>query len=179
MLVVPSVARGQDSQGAAPPAESPKSDTSENREERLAEYLNGTQFIGKFTIDGTDGEPKTETYTISSCEKLPTADLYRFKTRIKYGSVDQEVPLDLKILWSGNTPVITLENLWIPGMGTFDAHVLLRPGQGDNAGRYAGTWQHDAKGGHLFGKIVSMKALNVDEAATDPQPAGKDKVGTQ
>jgi hypothetical protein len=58
------------------------------------------------------------------------------------------VPIDLKILWSGNTPVITLDNLWIPGMGKFSARVLIHDG------RYSGTWSHDAIGGHLFGKIV-------------------------
>jgi len=50
-------------------------------------------------------------------------------------------------LWSGNTPVITLDNLWIPGMGTFSARVLI------HQGRYAGTWSHGDKGGHLFGRI--------------------------
>jgi hypothetical protein len=138
------------------------------RETRLAEYLSGTQFVGKFTIDGDDQTPKTETYAISSCEKLPAQDLYRLKARIKYGSVDQEVPLDLKILWSGNTPVITLDSLWIPTMGTFDARVMIRSGK--EAGRYAGTWQHGDKGGHLFGKIVKMettKEVPVDDTTGD------------
>lgn len=134
------------------------------QETRLAKYLSGTQFIGKFTIDGSDATPKTETYTISSCEKLPTADLYRLKARIKYGKVDQEVPLDLKILWSGDTPVITLDSLWIPTMGTFDARVMIRPGK--NAGRYAGTWQHGDKGGHLFGKIVPIEPSKSDSGDT-------------
>lgn len=125
------------------------------REQRLAKYLSGTQFIGRFTIDGKDNVPKTEAYTIKSCEKLPSADLYRFVARIKYGDVDQEVPMDLKILWSGNTPVITLDSLWIPGMGTFDARVLIQ--SGPEAGRYAGTWQHGEAGGHMFGKIVKLK----------------------
>lgn len=133
---------------AGPPAQA---DEPTERETRLANYLSSTAFEGKFTVDGNDGDPKTERYTIKSCEKLPTKDLYRMKAHIKYGSVDQEVPLDLKILWSGSTPVITLESIWIPGMGTFDAHVLIR---GD---RYAGTWQHGKKGGHLFGKIVPVE----------------------
>lgn len=132
------------------------------RETRLAKYLSGTQFVGKFTVDGNDLTPKTETYTITSCEKLPSQDLYRLKARIKYGSVDQEVPLDLKILWSGNTPVITLDSLWIPTMGTFDARVMIRPGK--EAGRYAGTWQHGEKGGHMFGKIVQIDKSEADSA---------------
>jgi hypothetical protein len=77
--------------------------------------------------------------------------MYRFTARIKYGDVDQEVPMDLKVLWSGRTPVITLDNFWIPGMGTFGARVLI------HSDRYAGTWQHDAVGGHLFGKIQAAK----------------------
>lgn len=136
-----------------------------SRETRLADYLNETQFIGKFTVDGNDQTPKTETYEIKSCEKLPTPDLYRFKARIKYGSVDQEVPLDLKILWSGNTPVITIESLWIPGMGTFDAHVMIKAGK--KAGRYAGTWQHGDKGGHLFGKIVPIPKSKTADSGSD------------
>lgn len=139
------------------------SEKTATREERLAKYLSGTQFIGKFTVDGKDADPKTEAYTIKSCEKLPSADLYRFKARIKYGNVDQEVPMDLKILWSGDTPVITLDSLWIPGMGTFDARVLIQPGV--EAGRYAGTWQHGAAGGHMFGKIVPL----ADEQSSDGQ----------
>ena len=124
-------------------------DDARNREQRLAEHLSEAKFVGKFTIDGKESAaPKTEEYTISKCEKLPQPDMYRLTARIKYGDVDSEVPLDLKILWSGNTPVITLDAFWIPGMGTFSARVLI------HSGRYAGTWQHDAVGGHMFGKIV-------------------------
>nr|WP_246114287.1 hypothetical protein [Rubripirellula tenax] len=128
-----------------------------NRETRLASYLSGAQFVGKFTVDGKeDKSPKTEHYTISKCEKLPEADKYRLTARIKYGEVDSEVPLDIKILWSGDTPVITLDAMWIPGMGTFDARVMI------HSGRYAGTWQHDAVGGHMLGKIVKAEADPAD-----------------
>jgi hypothetical protein len=124
------------------------SDKAGDREQRLAEYLNGIKFVGKFTIDGKeDAEPKTEEYTISKCEKLPAKDMYRMTARIKYGDVDSEVPLDIKILWSGNTPVITLDAFWIPGMGSFGARVLI------HSDRYAGTWQHDEVGGHMFGVL--------------------------
>jgi hypothetical protein len=119
-----------------------------SREDKLADYLSGCRFVGHFTVDGKeDRTPKTERYEIYKCERLPQPDMYRMTTKIKYGEVDNEVPIDVKILWSGNTPVITLDNLWIPGMGTFSSRVLI------HSDRYAGTWQHDAKGGHLFGKI--------------------------
>ncbi len=133
-------------QAKAPAADD---DSTDGRGKRLAAYLSGAKFVGKFTVDGKDDRAlKTEEYTISKCEKLPEADMYRLTARIKYGDVDQEVPLDLKILWSGQTPVITMDSFWIPGMGTFGARVLM------HSDRYAGTWQHDAVGGHMFGKIV-------------------------
>jgi hypothetical protein len=43
--------------------------------------------------------------------------------------------------------VITVDSVKIPGLGTFSARVLL------DGARYAGTWSHDEKGGHLFGMI--------------------------
>lgn len=120
----------------------------QDREQRIVEYLSGSKFIGRYTTDRDEAAAaKPESYTISKVEKLPEPDLYRLTSRIQYGETDTEVPIDLKILWSGNTPVITLDNIWIPGMGTFSARVLV------HQGRYAGTWSHGDKGGHLFGRI--------------------------
>jgi hypothetical protein len=59
------------------------------------------------------------------------------------------MPLEIK--WAGDTPIITLTNMAIPGLGTFTARVLIY----DN--RYAGTWQHGPVGGNLFGKIEKAK----------------------
>lgn len=120
----------------------------DDREQKLAAYLNGCKFVGNFTIDGKETGSKPEEYTISKCEKLDKKDMYKMTARIKYGDIDSEVPLEIKILWSGRTPVMTLDSFWIPGMGTFGARILI------HSDRYAGTWQHDAVGGHMFGKIV-------------------------
>jgi len=123
------------------------------REQRIANYLTGAKFLGSFSVDSKGvGDLKEEAYTISKCEKLPEADMYRLTARIKYGDTDGEFPMDLKILWAGNTPVITLDQVWIPGLGTFSARVLILNG------RYAGTWDHDAVGGHLIGRIEKEPA---------------------
>lgn len=163
LFFVASIASVCSAQDAAPVAETPSAppavstDTPKVGEAsdsdagtRLALYLSGCKFVGKFTIDGKDNA-KTEEYTISKCEKLADPDMYRLTARIKYGDIDSELPLELPIRWSGNTPVITLDNFWIPGMGTFSARVLL------HSDRYAGTWQHDAVGGHMFGKIERVE----------------------
>ena len=123
--------------------------TNAEREQRIVDYLSGAKFVGRYTTDSdASANAKPETYTISKVEKLPAADSYRLTSRIEYGDTDAEVPIDLKILWSGSTPVITLDDIWIPGMGKFSARVLI------HQGRYSGTWSHDEKGGHLFGRVV-------------------------
>jgi hypothetical protein len=126
-----------------------------DRNARFAQYMSGVKFIGRFTILDAEGRGERmpeEEYTIRKCEKLPQGDLFRFTARIRYGDTDTEVPMDLPVKWAGGTPVITLEKLWIPGLGTFSSRVVI---DGD---RYAGTWDHGPKGGHLFGRIERVEA---------------------
>jgi len=53
------------------------------------------------------------------------------------------------IKWAGDTPVIEITDLSLPGMGTYTARVVLYRGQ------YAGTWSgRGGAGGQLFGKIL-------------------------
>ncbi|TWT98727.1 hypothetical protein [Neorhodopirellula pilleata] len=153
LSVLPSTSADEPTASETPKVETPKvetpsddGNTDESRPKRIAEYLTGATFTGQFTVAGKS-DTKPESYTISSCEPLGHDDLYRLKVKIRYGDVDGEFPMDLKILWSGNTPVITMDAIWIPGLGTFSARVLI------HQDRYAGTWQHDDKGGHLFGTI--------------------------
>jgi len=115
---------------------------------RLAKDLTGVKLVGRFTVTGK-GEmtPKEEEYTITSAMKLEEPDLWLIKARVKYGKTDGTFPIPLEIKWAGDTPVITLTNLAIPGLGTFSSRVVIYEG------RYAGTWQHGDVGGHLFGVL--------------------------
>ena len=58
--------------------------------------------------------------------------------------------MPLPVKWVGDVPVIAMQNLSIPGLGTFSAHVVI-DGQ-----KYAGTWAHGKVGGHLYGKISKI-----------------------
>ena len=119
---------------------------------KLEDDLTNVKLIGRFTVTGReDRSPRPEEYTISSAVKLPEGDLWILKARIKYGDKDATVPIPLEIKWAGDTPVITLTNLGIPGLGTFTSRVVIY----DN--RYAGTWQHGNVGGNLFGRIEKIK----------------------
>jgi hypothetical protein len=124
---------------------------------KLEKELTGVKLVGRFTVTGKDDmTPKEEEYTITSAMKLDEPDLWLIKARIKYGKTDGTFPIPLEIKWAGDTPVITLTNLEIPGLGTFSSRVVIYEG------RYAGTWQHGDVGGHLFGVL---KRADEDKAA--------------
>jgi hypothetical protein len=117
-------------------------------EKELAKKLTGATMAGQFSIDGREEtkKPHTDRYEIESAEKI-AVNRWVITARIKYGQHDVKLPVTIEILWAGDTPVITLTNAVVPGMGTFTSRVMI---YGD---RYAGTWQHDKVGGHMWGKI--------------------------
>lgn len=122
--------------------------TSAERDEEFKKLVANIRLVGNFTLDGAEeAKLQREEYVITGAMKLGNSDLWALTSRIKYGDVDLTVPVPVQVKWAGNTPVITVDSVAIPGLGTFSARVLL-----DKA-RYAGTWSHDEKGGHLFGVI--------------------------
>lgn len=116
---------------------------------KFQKLLTGAKLRGQFTVDGQSlNNLQEESYEISKVEKMSAEDdLWALTTRIKYGDHDLVVPIAVEVKWAGSTPVITLDELTIPGLGTFSARVLL------HKDKYAGTWQHGATGGHLYGRI--------------------------
>ena len=121
------------------------------RNSALEKSLTGTKFVGVFTIDGQEGVPAKEEYTIISVKKAEKSDLWIFKARIKYANQDVTLPVPVPIKWAGKTPVIEMDNLKIPLLGTFSAHIVI------DDGKYAGTWKHGKAGGHMFGTIKKLK----------------------
>jgi hypothetical protein len=118
--------------------------------------------------------PKDEEYTITTAIKVDDPqlpDAWMIKARVKYGEKDGTFPIPLEIKWAGDTPVITLTNLEIPGLGTFSSRVVIYEG------RYAGTWQHGDVGGHLFGvlKRDGEAAAEEKDPPTDKPKAKPDE----
>ncbi len=116
-------------------------------ERQFAERMRGSVLVGKFTIAGReDREASPDRYEISSVDKVGD-DQWRFNARMQYGTVDVTLPIVVTMRWAGDTPIITMTDVTIPTLGTFTARVFF---YGD---RYAGTWQHDKVGGHMYGRI--------------------------
>jgi hypothetical protein len=124
----------------------------EELEKKFQETLNNVTLVGHFTSNHApaDAPLKEDKYTIESVTKV-AGDLWLFKARIQYGGHDTTVPLPLKVLWAGDTPVITVDKMPFPGLGTYTARVLIY----DN--KYVGTWDGANHGGTLFGRIEKAK----------------------
>ena len=138
---------GAQSPTAAEPA---KADgTAAEREAALAKMLSGATLEGNFTVTGAGHDPTKrarEKYTLGDVKKVD-GNRWVFPTRIEYGDKDLTLPLTLPIEWAGDTPVVVVDNLGLPGLGTVSARVMFF------ADHYAGYWKHGAAGGHLFGVI--------------------------
>lgn len=151
---------------APQPAEATSTEATASDPELIAKfekYLSGATLKGRYTVLGKDVPPAEEEYTIQSAKKLPEGDLWLIEARIKYGKWDVTVPITVPIKWADKTPVITVEKLTIPGMGTFSARVLF------NNEMYSGTWSHDDVKGQLFGQVIPAKSENPESSVDGGQ----------
>jgi hypothetical protein len=120
-------------------------------EAAFSELLSGATLVGNFTTDSDQPvDPsqllRPDRYELATVNKIKD-DFWMFI----YIHKGVPIPLSMKVLWAGKTPVLTLDEFTIAGMGTFSARLMFH---GD---RYAGTWQHGKVGGLMFGKIETAK----------------------
>ena len=135
----------------AEPAAAARAPAQQELERKFAEELTGSTLVGNYTVDGRTGAPSQDRYKIAKVTKIE-GDLWRFDAQIIYGKHDVTVPLPLTVKWAGDTPVITLTDMLVPGLGTYTARVLFY------RGRYAGTWSGSDHGGEMWGRIEKEEA---------------------
>ncbi len=132
-------------------------------EQAFVDLLANCVLVGRFSIDGTNpGTANPERYAITKVTKTG-GDNWIVEARITYGQVDIPVPVPVKVHWAGDTPVISLTDLKIPGLGEgFTTRVLFYKD------RYAGSWYHGKVGGHMWGRIEQGERPSTD--GTEPGP---------
>ncbi len=137
-------------------------------ERAFVEQMTNAVLVGRFSVSGrADGAPKAERYSISGVKKLGE-DRWVITARITYGDVDLPVPVPVQIFWADDTPVVSLTNLAIPGLGQgFTTRVLFYED------RYAGTWYHGKAGGHMWGTIE--KGDHTPPAAGEQQEKAEER----
>lgn len=121
-------------------------------EQAFQDQLNNAVLVGYFSMESSkEGPNRPERYEIRRINKVSDST-WMFQTRVKYGSVDTVVPILVPIKWAEDTPMVSLTEFTIPGLGTFTCRVLFYED------RYAGTWQHGKEGGHMWGNIEKAKS---------------------
>jgi hypothetical protein len=114
-------------------------------ERQFVESMRGAALVGHFTLDGReDRAAEPDRYDIYSVDKVGE-DQWRFNTKI--GEIGITLPVVVTMRFVDDTPLILLTDTTIPPLGTFSARVFFHDD------RYAGTWQHGDRGGHLYGRI--------------------------
>jgi hypothetical protein len=179
-----------DQAGGQPASNTPANEsaqTTDKRQARRAELdaefskmLSGATLEGSYTNTAKDRDPtklSREKYTLGDVKKLK-GDLWLIPARIQYREHDVTLPLVFPVRWAGDTPVIVVDNVGLPGFGTVSARVMFF------ADHYAGYWKHGKSGGHLFG-VIRHDEANHDQAnetgkidASDPSrdsPAGEEQ----
>ncbi len=121
------------------------------RNQTFTRSMSGVTLVGQSTRLNREGVFGPERYHIDGVTHL-SGDTWLFRTRMDVHGKELPVPIPLTVKWAGDTPIITLTDLAIPGVGTYTARVILYRDQ------YAGTWSGEKAGGQLFGKIERSAA---------------------
>lgn len=119
-------------------------------EKQLESALDNVSLDGIYQMvvgDGPLSEPKPDKYLIESAHKVD-GDWWVFKARILYDHHDVTLPVRVRIVWAEDTPVVTVDDVAIPGIGTYSARVMFYRGY------YSGTWFGKGYGGIMSGRIL-------------------------
>jgi len=126
--------------------------TQEELEAKFKATLTKATMAGRWCSlkNGVMGPEKEDKYTIVGVTKLG-GDAWVINARMQYGGKDIVAPIPVQVKWAGDTPVLIVDQIPIPGGGVYSARVLFY----DQS--YAGTWWGGDHGGLLNGVITNEK----------------------
>jgi hypothetical protein len=159
------------SESERPLATSAPQDSPDRRAELEAKFsksLSGATLDGSYTLTGPGADAsklRKEKYTLGEVKKLG-GNMWMFPARIEYGGKDVTLPIPLPVEWAGDTPVIVVDNVTLPGFGTVSARVLFFDGH------YAGYWKHGDKSGNLFGTYRPGGEKGSNKSSADKDAKG-------
>jgi hypothetical protein len=92
-------------------------------------------------------EKKEDKYEIVSASKV-NGDQWVVKAKMKYGQNEVVIPIPVTVKWSGETPMLIVNNLSMGRDRSYSARVLFFDGT------YSGSWNSSAGyGGVLYGTV--------------------------
>lgn len=142
-------------------AEKPKLSQDE-LEAQFKATLTKATMTGRWCLvkDGKLTPEKEDRYVIQSVSKMG-GDMWVIHARIQYNKKDIVAPIPVQVKWASDTPVIILDNIPVPGGGTYSARVLF------HGKTYAGTWSGGEHVGLLNGAITNEKEESTGSSQKD------------
>jgi len=150
-------------------AEKPKEGSAANTQEKAAPSSEEVEAKFKATFiratmsgrwcsirDGVLGPEKEDKYTIIGVTKVG-GDKWIINARIQYNKRDIVAPIPVQVKWAGDTPVLIVDKIPVPGGGVYSARVLIY------GHTYAGSWS----GGDHAGLLNGMITNEPEEKATE------------
>src|SRR5260370_10494333 len=124
-------------------------------EKKFELTMSNAVMVGSYTVSGSNKAPAADRYTLGSVTKKE-GETWIFVSTIQFGGRNISLPLEIPVKWAGDTPVISVTDVGIPGLGTYTARVMIYGEQ------YAGIWSSSdgSHGGQMWGKV--------EHAATQP-----------
>ena len=150
LLMAASAASSQETKPAAPAM--PKL-TQEELEAKFKATLTKATMSGRWCgiKDGKLTPAKEDKYTIVSVNKLG-GEAWIIQSRLQYGDKDFTVPIPVLVKWAGDTPVITVDGMAMPGgKMAYSARVIVY----DRT--YSGNWSGGDHAGLMNGVITNEK----------------------
>lgn len=122
-------------------------------EKEFVEMMTDSVLYGTFRLTTKEGlsPAQDEAYYVKGVRKIH-GENWSVECRIVYGSHDVTVPIPIKVFWVQDTPIISVTDLMVPGIGTYTSRVQVY------RGCYAGTWFGKGYGGTLSGRILKRSA---------------------
>jgi hypothetical protein len=120
-------------------------------EERFKTLFTKATLSGRWARlkDGMLGEERSgDKYTILSVVKRD-GDNWTVNAKMKYGEKELIIPVPVRMKFVGDTAILMVEELAIPGGGTYTARLLIFERT------YSGTWKDQRGGGMLHGTITN------------------------
>jgi hypothetical protein len=139
------------SDDSSKPAAAPQKPLPSDPEERFKTVFTKASLSGRWAAlkDGALGEERTgDKYQIVSVTK-GSGENWTVNAKMKYRDQEIVMPIPVQVKFAGDTAILVVDNLMIPGGGTYTARLLIY----DRT--YSGTWKGQRGGGMLYGTITN------------------------
>jgi hypothetical protein len=135
------------------PADAKPGTTQEELEKKFIETMTNAVMAGRWCLldDGKLSPDKEDKYTIASVKKNADGS-WTITAKIEYAGLTFNAPVPVQVKWAGDTPVIVVDNMGLPGTAKYSARVLVYDGT------YSGTWSGGGHGGLMYGVVKKAAA---------------------